>query len=188
MQKEIWRPIIGYEGLYEVSNMGRFRKLGNNGDIRYLKATKNNFGYYTIGLWKDKKVRQFRISRLIAETFIPNPENKPYVDHIDTNKANNNVCNLRWVTPAENSNNNISREHMVNSWKCEERRKKQREINFGGRHPRAKTVYQLAEDGTVIKVFSTASEAARELGCKSQNIVKCCTGERLRAGGYRWRH
>ena len=186
--QEIWKPVTGYEGLYEVSNMGNFRKLCLNGTIKVLKTTKNNWGYHTIGLWKNKKVKQYRASRLIAEAFIPNPDNKPYVDHIDTNKDNNKVDNLRWVSPSENSNNILSRKHMLESWESEERREKQRRINLGKNHPRARAVYQLDEDDTVLNTFATTTEAALSIGCKHGNITKCCNGERLRAGGYRWKY
>ena len=188
MEKEVWKDVVGYEGLYEVSNLGCFRKISNNGEKVSLKSTKNSCGYYTIRLRKNKKAKQYRISRLIAEAFIPNPENKPYVDHIDTNKENNRADNLRWVSPSENSNNPISREHMLKSWKSDERRKHQREINLGNLHPRARAVCQLSENEEIIKTFSTAAEAAREIGCKPQNITKCCTGERLRAGKFKWRY
>lgn len=60
-----------------------------------MKVTKNSYGYYIIGLRKNKKVKQYRVSRLVAQAFIPNPENKPYVDHTDTDKSNNKVNNLR---------------------------------------------------------------------------------------------
>lgn len=186
--EEIWKSVIGYEGLYEVSSLGNFRKLRKDGTFKPLKATKNNWGYYTIGLWKEHKVKQFRISRLIAEAFIPNPENKPYVDHIDTDKSNNTVSNLRWVSPSENTNNPLSIMHMIQSWNREERRLKQSEINLGAKHPRAKAVHQLDEDGTILNTFCTATEAARVIGCKHNNISKCCKEERLRAGGYRWKY
>lgn len=186
--KEEWAPIKGYEGIYEVSTLGNFVKINKDGSKRPLKTTKNNWGYYTIGLWKNGKVKQFRISRLVAETFIPNPDNKPYVDHIDTNKENNTVSNLRWVTSSENSNNILSRQHMLSSWKSEERRNKQREINLGEKHPRARAVCQLDDNRNLINVFSTTVEAARATNCKHGNISKCCRGERSKTGGYKWKY
>lgn len=185
---EIWKSIVGYEGLYEVSSLGNFRKLLSDGSIKNLKTTPNNWGYYTIGLRKNGKVKQYRISRLIAEAFIPNPDNKPYVDHIDTDKSNNRVDNLRWVTPSENSNNPLSVSHMLESWNNLDRRRHQREINLGELHPRARSVCQLNESGTIINIFPTSIEAAKCLGCKHSNITKCCKGERKRAGGYRWKY
>lgn len=188
MQEEIWKYVPGYEGLYEVSSLGNFRKLHNNGSFKNLKTTPNNWGYYTIGLWKNGVVKQYRISRLIAEAFIPNPDNKPYVDHIDTDKSNNCVNNLRWVTPSENSNNQLSRMHMLESWHNEERRLNQKLINLGENHPRARAVCQLSKEGDIINIFSTITEAANLTGCKHGNITKCCKGERLTAGGYKWKY
>lgn len=186
--KEVWKPIVGYEGIYEVSSLGNIRKILINGQFKSLKTTPNNWGYYTIGLRKDGKVKQYRISRLVAEAFIPNPESKPYVDHIDTDKANNKADNLRWVTPSENSNNDLSRLHMLESWQNEERRLNQRLMNLGDKHPRARAVCQLDENGNILQTFVTSVEAAKFIGCKCGNITKCCTGERLRAGGFRWKY
>ena len=188
MQEEIWKDVIGYEGLYEVSNLGNFRKLCSNGYVKQLKTTTNSRGYHIIDLRKNGKVKQYRISRLIAEAFIPNSENKPYVDHIDTNKSNNCIDNLRWVTPSENSNNDLSRLHMLESWQNEERRLNQRLMNLRDKHPRARAVCQLDENGNILQTFVTSVEAAQFIGCKRSNITKCCTGERLRAGGFRWKY
>lgn len=184
---EIWKPIPNYEGIYEVSNLGNFRKLLKGGYFP-MKVTRNCYGYYIIGLRKNKKVRQFRVARLVAQTFIPNPTNKPYVDHIDTDKSNNNVTNLRWTTPKENSNNHLTITHLLKSWDSKERKLRQSILNYSSSHPRAKAVAMMDEDGNILKHFPTAADGARAIGCKSQNITKCCTGERLRAGGYRWQY
>lgn len=119
---EVWKPIKNYEGLYEISNIGRVRSLDRkitdkNGKIKYfkgkvLKARKNKNGYFIISLCKDGKYETLQISRLVASAFIPNPNNKPCVDHIDTNRENNEVSNLRWVTYKENNNNDLTRKHM----------------------------------------------------------------------------
>lgn len=186
--EEIWKPIVEYENLYEVSNLGNFRKILPNGSKKSLKTTKNNRGYYTIGLWRDKKVKQFRISRLVAEAFIPNPDNKPYVDHIDTDKSNNCSANLRWVTPEENSNNVLSLIHMKESWNDVNRHIRQREMNLGERHPRARAVCQLDENDNILNTFTTLNAAANAIGCKHANISKCCRGERLKAGGFKWKY
>ena len=186
--EEIWKHINGYEDLYEVSSYGNFRKICDSKVRKHLKATKNNYGYYTIGLRKNHKVKQYRVSRLVAEAFIPNPDNKPYVDHIDTDKSNNKITNLRWVTPKENLNNSNTLLNLSKSWNSEERRKRQSENNLGVNHPRATAVCQLDEDGNILKVFSTVIDAARYVKCKHGNISKCCKGERVRAGGYKWKY
>lgn len=107
---EIWKDIKGYEGLYQVSNLGRVKSLerivnfGNQQRIvkeKILSPRDNGNGYKTVCL----QSKYFYIHRLVAQTFIPNPDNKPQVDHIDTNKSNNCVDNLRWATHSENMNN-----------------------------------------------------------------------------------
>lgn len=110
---EIWKDIKGYEGLYQISNLGRVKSLS-----RMMKKRKcvelikvpsiTNGGYYRLPLCKYGKIKYYHIHRLVAEAFIPNLENKPTVDHIDRNRLNNNVCNLRWATYKEqNKNRNL---------------------------------------------------------------------------------
>lgn len=102
---EIWKDVVGYEGMYEVSNKGRVRSLDRK-DIRgrrvkgkYLKYKKTSRGYLSLQLCG----KDCLIHRLVAKAFIPNPENKPQVNHIDGDKSNNNVENLEWCTSSENN-------------------------------------------------------------------------------------
>lgn len=109
---EIWKPVKGYESLYEVSNLGRVKGLPkkvrckeNNFRTvreRILKSNTNECGYMIVSLYKDKKCVHARVHRLVAQAFIPNTENKRCVNHIDGNKANNAVSNLEWCTHSEN--------------------------------------------------------------------------------------
>lgn len=99
--KEIWKPIGGYEGLYEVSNMGRIKSFYNS-EERILKKSKTTTGYWKIELRKNKIRKSFKVHRLVAFAFIANPENKPYINHIDGNPLNNKVDNLEWCTQHEN--------------------------------------------------------------------------------------
>ena len=97
---EIWRDVRGYEGLYQVSNFGRVRSFHNSG-MRILSPSKVK-GYLCINLFKDNKAKNFKVHRLVAQAFLPNPDNLPQVDHINTDKTDNRVENLQWVTGSEN--------------------------------------------------------------------------------------
>lgn len=112
---EQWRDIEGYEGLYQVSDMGNVKSLISN---RNLKPYINGSGYLQVELCKDGVHKSFRVHRLVAQAFIPNPENKPTVDHINTIKTDNIVSNLRWATQKEQlTENEISRERNNKSSK-----------------------------------------------------------------------
>lgn len=123
---EIWKDIEGFEGLYQVSNMGRVRSLdryikGFNHGKEHIRLIKGQIlanqtethGYSQVQLhYGDRnKVKSVLVHKLVARAFIPNPENKPCVDHISTVKTDNRVENLRWVSYKENANNPISLEH-----------------------------------------------------------------------------
>lgn len=110
---EIWRDIKGYENLYKVSNQGNVKSLIHKNQ-KILKLTKTKSGYLRVTLFKNEERKSFLVHRLIAETFIPNPENKPCVDHINTIRDDNRVENLRWVTHKENNNNELSLKHFKN--------------------------------------------------------------------------
>ena len=114
--QEIFKDIKGYEGLYQVSNLGRVKSLARDTKLKqYTKHTDafimrqdlNKRGYLYIRLTKDGKSKAFRVHRLVAEAFIDNPSNLPQVNHIDFNRTNNNVNNLEWVTPQDNTNHSI---------------------------------------------------------------------------------
>ena len=119
---EVWKPIVNYEGLYEVSNLGNVRGVDrldpigriSRGKIFSTKATKN---YITVRLSKCGNIKTFRIHRLVAEAFIPNPDGKPCVNHIDGNKQNNHVSNLEWCSYSENM------KHAYKNGLCEPQRK-----------------------------------------------------------------
>lgn len=127
--EEIWKDVKGYEGLYQVSNLGRCRSLdrivlcntllGNvgsyvhKGKILSNKRTNHKNGYIRLSLVKDGVYKQYYLHKLVAEAFIPNLKNKAYVDHIDTNKLNNCISNLRWVSIVENNNNPITKKHLA---------------------------------------------------------------------------
>ena len=113
IQDEVWKDIEGYEGLYQVSTCGNIKSLAKprkNGNGRcyiqkekLLKQSFTSTGYKKVELYKDGKRKSFKVHRLVAIAFIPNPDNKPEVNHIDGNKINNNIDNLEWVTSSENT-------------------------------------------------------------------------------------
>ena len=122
MEQEIWKPIKGFEGFYEISNLGRAKSLERTYKTRnnktwhvnekFLKITPFH-GYPAVVLSKNSVCRRYAIHRLIAEAFIPNPENKPFIDHINTNTMDYRLSNLRWVTAKENSNNPITKMNRI---------------------------------------------------------------------------
>lgn len=107
---EIWKPIAGYEGTYEVSNCGRVRSVDKYDTVgrfrkgRVLKASDNKYGYLTVCLYKDGKGKSIRVHRLVCEAFIPNENGLPCVNHKDENRQNNNADNLEWCTYQYNTN------------------------------------------------------------------------------------
>lgn len=191
MENEIWRPIKGFEGLYEVSNLGRIRSLERtvlrrDGTTIYVKQAILKkfikFGYETLTLIRDKECHYKRVHQLVAEAFVPIPDElKPLcgkktengyprvvVNHKDENKANNRVENLEWCTPKQN-------------------------INYGTRSRRMaetqmKPILQLTKDGKLVARYSGLSEACRATGATMGNVSKCANHRYgfKTALGFRW--
>ena len=124
LEGEIWKDVVDYEGLYLVSNKGRIISLSRNIANRYsmrriepkllnpcTRTVSNNYFFYCVSLWKNNKSKCSRVHRLVAIAFIPNPNNLPEIDHIDTDTSNNKVENLRWCTRLQNANNPITKEN-----------------------------------------------------------------------------
>ena len=101
LPNEEWRPVIGYEGIYDVSNFGRVKSY-LRGKVHLLKYQVDAQGYVIVTLYKNEQSKRAKVHILVAQAFIPNPSNKPQVNHIDGNKANPHVSNLEWVTQSEN--------------------------------------------------------------------------------------
>lgn len=121
METVKFADVPGYEGLYRISSNG---VVVNIARMKALRAYKGKSNYYKVGLCKDGKVQYVRVHRLVAEAFIPNEHNKPQVDHIDGDTTNNNVDNLRWATPKENTNNPVTREKCAGIFASQEVRDK----------------------------------------------------------------
>ena len=169
---EEWRDIEGYEGLYQVSNMGRVRSLNymHTGKIREISQRTKKTGYQDVLLHKNGKRKLWSVHRLVATAFIPNPDNKPEVDHIDTNPSNNNVDNLRWVTSLENRHNPITLQHR------RENVAGQNNPMYGKRgskHKRSKKVICTSTG----EVFESICIAADKYNLSTSGISKCCKGK-----------
>lgn len=100
--KEIWKQVIGYEDLYQISNFGRVKRFYKNKSEKILKPIKGHLGYMFYGFSKETKIKTYRIHRLVAIHFIENPHNYPEVNHIDGNKENYSIDNLEWCTRSQN--------------------------------------------------------------------------------------
>lgn len=221
MKEENWKPIKDFEGYYEISNFGRVKSLdrviessnGINKKIkeRILKSSENSNGYLIVTLKKNNKRKQFKVHRLVAEAFIPNPEGKPYIDHINTIRTDNRVINLRWVTQKENCNNELSKKNYSEAQKghevSEEAKKKIGKAHKGRKHTEetkkklkghevseetrkkiGKGNGKLAYCIELDKIFESTCEASRELGICQNSISLACRGKRETAGGYHWEY
>lgn len=175
--EEIWKDIEGYEGVYQVSNLGRvksltrFKKDGKSGGghiqkEKILKPKIGTSGYLEVDLRRNGGHKYVRIHRLVAQTFILNFDNLPIVNHKDENKTNNCVDNLEWCSVKYNTNYGTTRERS-----SEKRRK---------------PVVQIDRTNKIINVYPSIKEAKRKTGVG--HISCCCNNRRKTAGGYKWRY
>lgn len=169
MTQEAWGDILGYEGLYKISNHGRVYSLISN---TVLKNIMSKRGYYHVTLCKNRTKKNLRINRLVAMRFIPNTCNKPEVNHIDENKANNHVGNLEWCTTKENRN------HGTCVQRCIANR------NFDSRK---KPIIQYEKSGKFVRELESIWQAEIQLGFNIGNISECCHGRRNTAHGFVWK-
>ena len=173
MENEIWKDIEGYEGLYQVSNLGRVKSLARKTGNQYnkeniLSKERTRKGYYRVQLTKNKEHKHYPIHRLVAIAFIPNPDNLPCVNHKDENKGNNCVYNLEWCDTFYNN-------------------------NFGTRTERANdtkklVIVQYDLNGNVVNSnWQCAREIAETLGYNEANIRNSCRTKKAYRG-YIWRY
>lgn len=164
---EEWKKIYenGQMTFYSVSNTGRVR---NDQTGKILKASKSD-GYLVISISLGHgNMKRKRVHRLVAEYFIPNPENKPFVNHIDGKRDNDYVENLEWVTPSENM------QHARKTGLYE--------------YQKTRPVRQYNLNGDFMMIFESATEAARQCDCDQSKIIEVCRGNRKTAGYYQWRY
>lgn len=169
--EEIWKDIKGYEGLYQISNFGRVKSLKRktlNSKCLYDKILNNRInhnGYFMIFLSKNKKIKGFRINRLVAEAFLPNPNNKPQVNHKDGNKTNNRIDNLEWCTAKHNTQHAIKNGLRTNKYHRE--------------------IVQCDLDNNLIKEWHSIKEATN-FGFSKSGICQCCKSKRKKHKNYKW--
>ena len=163
--KEIWKDVEDYEGLYQVSNLGRVKSSYTN---RILKGRKHTHGYLMVNLYKNSNVSNKMIHRLVAQAFIPNSENKPQVNHVDEDKTNNVVSNIEWMTATENINHGTHNERMA----------------------KTKSIPIIAiniKTGESQEFYGT-NECARQLDLNQGNITRVLKGRYKQTGGYTFKY
>ena len=202
---EEWRDVgiidgIDFTGLYQVSNLGNVKSLNyrNTDREEILTPFMNTWGYLQVDLCKNGKRKHPRINRLEAIAFIPIPDHLKHipieeldVEHIDGNKENNRLDNLRWNTHKGNCRNQLTRQHYSEVHKgkhlTEETRRKISETMTNGK--KSKRVLQLDKDTLeVIREWPSAREVHRQLGYSQGNISQCCKGKFEQRYGYKWQY
>lgn len=177
-EKEIWKDVNGFEGIYQVSNHGRLKSFKRITKGRILSNNNKTGGYLSVVLRQSLKIKSTRMHRIVAEHFVPNPENKPQVNHKDLNKQNNYFENLEWCTQKENNDH----ANVHKPWKNDGM------INYN-KNIRPIPVIQYELSGIQIKEFKNGKEASLETGVCHRNILQVCNGSqnRKQAGGYMWK-
>lgn len=162
----MWKKIIidNIETDYSVSTEGEVRKDSTN----YLLSQSSQQDYKFVTLQIKGSQKRMRVHRLVAFAFIDNPEDKPYVNHINGIRSDNRVENLEWVTPAENIQHAVATGLMISG--------------------RSIPVVQYNLDGEEMMTFESASEAARQTGCQQEKITMCCRRQRISTNDYQWRY
>lgn len=173
---EIWKDVPGYIVLYKVSNYGRVKSVKKQ---LVLKTSGSGNRYKTVALCNGMR-KTFRIHRLVAAAFIPNPDNKPCIDHIDGDRANNHADNLRWVTYLENNNNPITKKRLS------ENNAKNMQGKKGVLHPNSKPV-RMMKNGVCLKIYQSI-HLAKQDGFNDTLIIRCCKGRMKKHKGYNWEY
>ena len=169
---EIWLPLHGYDYNYYVSSLGNIRK-----NDKLLKQSNCN-GYKVVGLRKNNKSIQHKVHRIVAQVFIPNPDNLPQINHKDENKANNNVDNLEWCTALYNNTygSRPDKIRLSNSRRgCPDKTKEKIKQTVTKRQ--GKKVAQVDSDKRIIRIYQSTKEAERATGAPHNIISAVCLGK-----------
>lgn len=176
--EEIWKDVVGFEGKYKVSNRGNLISNARGTGWKPLKPTRHHSGYMLVRLASNRTYKNLNVHRIVADAFIPNPEGKKTVNHIDGNKSNNTVENLEWATQKENINHAIDTGLNLHD-------------GFKGRtgilHPQAKAVLQYDKNGNFIKRWDCISDASRFYGLSMGTISCSMLKENGSAAGFIWK-
>lgn len=174
--QEIWKDIKNYEGCYQVSNLGRVRSLNykQTKQIKELSYRVNHKGYIDVHLSKNGKSKRIVIHRLVAQTFIPNPNALPQINHIDGNKQNNNTTNLEWCNNSENQKHAYKKGLQLKK--------------IGVNNPNHKKLNQYDLQGNYIKTWDYIKQASDSFNIPHSNIINCCRKTYKTAGGFIWRY
>lgn len=162
----IWLPINKYESRYLISRVGKV-KIVSTGKLMSIQT--NESGYSHVNLWDGNKIEKAYIHRLVAIHYIPNPQNKPEVNHLDFDPRNNHYTNLEWATESENRLHSVKYRGVFGSAK------------------RKIPVMCISKEGLLINTYDCISDAERATNINQQNISKVISGERKYAGGYLWK-
>lgn len=193
--EEIWKDIDGYEGFYQVSNLGKVRSLDRQMSVygihnpplstirkgKILSPRISQDGYEKVSLTKDKKSKNYFVHRLVASAFIENTNNLSEVNHIDGNKRNNKFLNLEWCDHLQNMQHcfsNSLKKHFA----------KPMLGKTYDKSPLSKRVYQYDKNSNLIKIWNSVREASEHYGVDGSNISRCCNGHSQSCKGFVWRY
>lgn len=196
MTEEIWKPVVGYEGLYEVSNLGNVKAVEKivghpTGQCRrpekMIKLQNNSYGYYVVNLSKDGKPHTKGVHILVAEAFLEKPEGKCEVDHINRNRKDNRVENLKWCTHKENMNN----ANTIQFMKEDPNKSKSAYMAlaskiYNGSPQAPKTVHQYTLDGKYVATYTSLKDAESATGINHNSISRILNKFDYKAGKYIW--
>lgn len=158
----MWKQYLNTH--YSISNDGQVRNDKTNKILS--QSTQQDYKHVTLNI--GGKAKRMKVHRLVAQTFLENPENKPYVNHKDGNRSNNDVSNLEWVTPSENTKHAVKTGLFISGV--------------------AKPVNQYSLDGMLMMTFPSSAEASRQTGTSQEKITMCCKRQRETANDYQWRY